>query len=319
MKTTKSALCLLGLSLLASGFSAFGQDVYRECQSKVSARANVPVSDVSTDDGPWLQDGNVVVNWRLSGSNMTGYCIANPHNGQVLDMQRGAYQGPTGNLSNGGSGDSVPRWMVGSFSGYNRGSAVSLDISPDGQVNAHVNGTTMNGQVRDQMLDMGSAKFYLDREDNGFSTRQVGHEDNRVHYTRASGNDSWNNGNWNSNNSSASWNKNVSYPHVSVDTGGHGTWNGPDQTARITRGSIDTNAQPTVSLSGDNHFKITCRGEIVSQNGKREFTMNIAGCDRGDARGTASFRLNGDKNEVEWISISGNANSGASFSGTFNR
>jgi hypothetical protein len=73
-----------------------------------------------------------------------------------------------------------------------------------------------------------------------------------------------------------------------------------------------------VSLSGEHNFKITFRGEAVRSNGDREFTIRIRNSDHGDADGVATVRLNGDKNEVESINISGHLNGGR-FDGMFNR
>jgi hypothetical protein len=80
----------------------------------------------------------------------------------------------------------VPRWMVGSFSGYNRsyGSRVTLDISRDGDVVATANGMRMDGRIRDGVLRVGPNRFDIDRNDDGFTTRQIGNEGNVVHYHR---------------------------------------------------------------------------------------------------------------------------------------
>jgi hypothetical protein len=80
----------------------------------------------------------------------------------------------------------VPRWMVGSFRGYNRtyGSDVSLDISRDGSVVATVNGRRSTGEYRHGKLRMGMFKFTVDRTDDGLTTRQIGDESNVVHYRR---------------------------------------------------------------------------------------------------------------------------------------
>jgi hypothetical protein len=80
----------------------------------------------------------------------------------------------------------VPRWMVGYFTGYNRdyGSRVSLDISRDGDVVATVNGVRADGRIRDGVLRVGPNRFYVERDDDGFTTRQIGNERNVVHYRR---------------------------------------------------------------------------------------------------------------------------------------
>lgn len=80
----------------------------------------------------------------------------------------------------------VPRWMVGNFNGYNRayGSRVTLDISRDGDVVATTNGVRMDGRIRDGVLRVGPNRFTIDRDDDGFTTRQIGNERNEVHYRR---------------------------------------------------------------------------------------------------------------------------------------
>jgi hypothetical protein len=46
--------------------------------------------------------------------------------------------------------------------------------------------------------------------------------------------------------------------------------------------------------------------------------MDIRSSDRGNATGRATFRFNGSKNEVEFISVDGRMN-GSEFNGSFNR
>jgi len=46
--------------------------------------------------------------------------------------------------------------------------------------------------------------------------------------------------------------------------------------------------------------------------------MRITRSDRSNATGTATFRVNGDRNEVESINVNGRIN-GRDFSGNFNR
>ncbi|MEJ2009098.1 MAG: hypothetical protein P8Z30_13250 [Acidobacteriota bacterium] len=111
----------------------------------------------------------------------------------------------------------------------------------------------------------------------------------------------------------------VNAPRVKVDTGGRGDFNGLGQSVRITRGWVDTEGpQTVVALSGEHHFKIDFYGRITQQDGKREFTMEISNSNRGNARGTATFRLNPDRNEVQSISMNGRVN-GRHFNGDFKR
>jgi hypothetical protein len=80
----------------------------------------------------------------------------------------------------------VPRWMVGYFLGYSRilGSTMSLNISSDGQVVATLDGRSGNGELRRGKLRIGTAWYSVDRDDNGFTTREIGNERNVVHYRR---------------------------------------------------------------------------------------------------------------------------------------
>ena len=112
---------------------------------------------------------------------------------------------------------------------------------------------------------------------------------------------------------------NINVYRIKADTSGRGTFSGDNRgPVRITRGWVDTTEDVSVSLSGEHNYKIRFRGEIVSANGDREYTMRITSSDRGDASGTATFRLNGDKNEVDSITVSGRLNWNR-FDGTFSR
>jgi len=82
---------------------------------------------------------------------------------------------------------------------------------------------------------------------------------------------------------------------------------------------VDTREQPSVSLRGRNGFRITFYGEVIASDGDRELTLRITSSDRGDARGRASIRLNGDHNEVEWISLNGRMADGGDMKAEFNR
>jgi len=108
----------------------------------------------------------------------------------------------------------------------------------------------------------------------------------------------------------------IDVPRMTMDTSGRGTFNS-DRSVRITRGWVDTAGQTAVALSGENNFRVMFFGEITQSNG-REFTMRITRSDRSNATGTATFRVNGDRNEVESINVNGRIN-GRDFSGNFNR
>jgi hypothetical protein len=110
----------------------------------------------------------------------------------------------------------------------------------------------------------------------------------------------------------------ITPPRIRADTSGRGNYSDGSQSVRITRGWVDTTGQPSVALSGEDNFKITFRGDVRNQSGDREFTMRITGSDRGEARGRATFRLNKDRNEVEYINVTGRFQQ-RQFSGSFNR
>lgn len=109
------------------------------------------------------------------------------------------------------------------------------------------------------------------------------------------------------------------YPHVRVDTDGKGYFTSRGfRLDRLDRGFVDTKDQPSVAMRGRNGARITLYGVVIAANG-REFTMRITSSDRGDARGRVEIRLNGDHNEVEWISVSGYLGNGGEMKAEFNR
>ena len=105
---------------------------------------------------------------------------------------------------------------------------------------------------------------------------------------------------------------------VRADTAGRGTFNGDRQSERITRGWVETVGQPSVALSGDRDFRITFRVDITRTGRDGSYAFRIIDSDRGRASGTGTFRLNGDRNEVEFINVTGKLN-GRNFNGNFNR
>ena len=105
---------------------------------------------------------------------------------------------------------------------------------------------------------------------------------------------------------------------VKLDTAGRGTFSGMGQTVRITRGWVDTRNEPSVALTGEGDFRITFYGVVTGSNQDREFTLRITNSDRGNATGTATVRLNGERNEVEYIKVDGRLGR-TEFTGTFNR
>ena len=109
------------------------------------------------------------------------------------------------------------------------------------------------------------------------------------------------------------------YPRVKVDTDGKGYFSSHvGKTNRLDRGFVDLRDQTSVTLRGRDGFRITFFGQVTGSDGRREITLQISSSDRGDARGRASIRLNGDRNEVEWISVNGWM-AGGDMRGEFNR
>jgi len=109
------------------------------------------------------------------------------------------------------------------------------------------------------------------------------------------------------------------YPRVKVDTDGKGYFSSRvGKTNRLDRGFVDLREQTSVTLRGKDGFRITFFGQVTDSDGRREVTLHISSSDRGDARGRASIRLNGDRNEVEWISVNGWM-AGGDMRGEFNR
>ena len=105
---------------------------------------------------------------------------------------------------------------------------------------------------------------------------------------------------------------------INANTAGRGTLEAMGQSVRLSRGWVDTRNEPSIALSGSGDFKITLFGVVTGSSGDREFTMRITRSDRGNANGTATVRVNGDRNEVETIRVDGRVN-GSPFNGTFSR
>lgn len=106
-------------------------------------------------------------------------------------------------------------------------------------------------------------------------------------------------------------------PRVNVDTDGRGDFTSDRVSGRVTRGFVNTTGEPSVSLRVDGRM-VTFFGRIEREISNREFEMRINRSSEGGASGNATFRLNGDRNEVEMISVSGTMN-GRSFNGNFRR
>ena len=105
------------------------------------------------------------------------------------------------------------------------------------------------------------------------------------------------------------------YPRVQIDTSGRGNFTSRNWgSANVTRGWVDTRSgRASVSLTGSNNFKVTFYGD-VTDGGDRRIVLRITSSNRGRADGRAEILLNGDKNEVQSISVNGN-----NFNGNFSR
>ena len=106
-------------------------------------------------------------------------------------------------------------------------------------------------------------------------------------------------------------------PRVNVDTDGRGDFSSDRVSGRVTRGFVNTTGDPSLGFRVDGRV-VTFYGRIEREISNREFEMRINRSSEGNANGNATFRLNGDRNEVEMISVSGTMN-GRSFSGNFRR
>lgn len=106
-------------------------------------------------------------------------------------------------------------------------------------------------------------------------------------------------------------------PRVNVDTDGRGDFSSDRVSGRVTRGFVNTTGDPSLGFRVDGRV-VTFYGRIEREISNREFEMRINRSSEGNVNGNATFRLNGDRNEVEMISVSGTMN-GRSFSGNFRR
>lgn len=147
--------------------------------------------------------------WKMWFNRGTGECVGYTQKGRQVKRARSFGHDRCRNADRGGFGDrrdydndyrgggygdhdrdrdrdGVPGWMIGYFRGYNRtyGADVSLDISPDGNVVATVDGRRSYGEFRHGKLRVGVNWFYVDRDPDGLTTRQIGNEDNVVRYRR---------------------------------------------------------------------------------------------------------------------------------------
>ncbi|HEY1264934.1 MAG TPA: hypothetical protein VGF06_15505 [Terriglobales bacterium] len=183
-----------------------------------------------------------------------------------------------------------------------------LNLSRD-RVDADMSGSDQ-GRVRVQWRGNGRYGYcLLDRRMNVVEFKDFGTDRNGRDGDRRD--DDWDN-------DGGRWRPISEYPRLAVDTDGHGSFKRENQNLRIRRGYVNTRETPSVSLSCDKNYRVTFRGDMVQANGDREFVLRFTSSDRGDARGLAKFRLNSDRNEVEFISIRGRLN-GRPVEATFDR
>ena len=105
------------------------------------------------------------------------------------------------------------------------------------------------------------------------------------------------------------------YPRVAVDTSGRGSFSSKNMgSSNVTRGWVDTRGERnSVSLTGPNDFKITFYGDVIQADDRR-MILRINMTNRGRADGQVEVLLNGDRNEVQSITVTGN-----NFNGSFSR
>ncbi len=80
----------------------------------------------------------------------------------------------------------VPKWMVGTFEGYNPtyGADITITIKSNGRVKADIGNRTIKGYINDERLHVGSTVFDVDRIRHGFVTSQIGDRHNEVRYRK---------------------------------------------------------------------------------------------------------------------------------------
>ncbi|MBS0275323.1 MAG: hypothetical protein JSR55_13275 [Proteobacteria bacterium] len=81
-------------------------------------------------------------------------------------------------------GNDVPGWAVGTFRGYSYGTEVSLEVSPDGRAVFTANGQRTYGRFSDGRLQIGPTEFYVERDGDGMTARQVDNRNIIIKYRR---------------------------------------------------------------------------------------------------------------------------------------
>ncbi len=113
----------------------------------------------------------------LIGAAILGAIASNANKDDKYEDE--AYQGPRHTSY-------VPRWMVGTFEGYNAlyDADVTLTIESNGRATAWSRGETVHGWINDGRLNVGDTTFDIDLSRDGLVTSQVGDRQNEVRYRR---------------------------------------------------------------------------------------------------------------------------------------
>jgi len=91
------------------------------------------------------------------------------------------------NKKHGDDSGGAPSWLVGRFVGYSTEyhNEVSLQVSPSGNVTAHLpGGMQANGVYSDGRISFGGTEYDLDRDGSGFTLTQHDDRSNVVSYQR---------------------------------------------------------------------------------------------------------------------------------------
>lgn len=202
LRTPMLAACaaLLGFSALAQAQNPFNvaneacwQAVVREARGRMAADG---VEQISNPDMRQASNAeNVLTGTGMADGRPFSYsCTYNIRNGSTYDVrisaarETGRYNDRRDERRDERRYDraGLPDWMIGEFEAFNRraDAEISLHIHEDGRVSGRVNGTRISGVVRGNVLEAEGARYTLEEERNGFSTRQIGRPDNVVRYRR---------------------------------------------------------------------------------------------------------------------------------------
>lgn len=130
-----------------------------------------------SNDGDSHKDSAKVVAGLIVGAAILGALAHNSNKDDKYDDDR--YEGPQ-------HSSYVPRWMIGSFEGYNTitGKMVNLDIEDNGRVTARSDGRSVRGWINQGRINLDNEMFNIDQTREGFVTSAVGDRENEVRYRR---------------------------------------------------------------------------------------------------------------------------------------